>query len=427
MVLLRWPALGLWILLLTALVVPSPWFPGGFNFPVLLLMGLVGLWLVNMIIFRQRLDFVQTRANRPLLALCSVVLLSFVIGQLSWFMRVSHAPMTAQIGGLLIFLLSAFIFLLAANQLQDLRWLQLITWTFILVGWIHVAGWFVPGVGTITSKIVQFGVIDNSIYWTWLVVLSLSQAYFNRDLPLFWRIVFAFIGASTLYVGFVLNREWKSGYLPPVAGVVAMVGARNWRLALVMSIVGVALGTYLVDDAVASDEYSYSTRVDALLIMLEMAKVSPILGFGPANHYWYTPLYRIRGWEVEFNSHNQYVDIIAQIGLLGMACFLWFMGELAWIAWRLRTDAEKGFNQAYVYGVIGGIAGTMVAAALADWVFPFVYNIGMHGFRGSMLGWLFLGGLIAVEYATRQQKESDVARQTVGRHSIHPVAAPAPS
>ncbi len=335
--------------------------------------------------------------------------------------------MTAQIGGLLIFLLSAFIFLLAANQLQDLRWLQLITWTFIIVGWIHVAGWFVPGVGTITSKIVQFGVIDNSIYWTWLVVLSLSQAYFNRDLPLFWRIVFAFIGASTLYVGFVLNREWKSGYLPPVAGVVAMVGARNWRLALVMSIVGVALGTYLVDDAVASDEYSYSTRVDALLIMLEMAKVSPILGFGPANHYWYTPLYRIRGWEVEFNSHNQYVDIIAQIGLLGMACFLWLMGELAWIAWKLRTDAEKGFNQAYVYGVIGGIAGTMVAAALADWVFPFVYNIGMHGFRGSMLGWLFLGGLIAVEYATRQQKESDVARQTVGRHSIHPVAAPAPS
>jgi len=34
---------------------------------------------------------------------------------------------------------------------------------------------------------------------------------------------------------------------------------------------------------------------------------------------------------------------------------------------------------------------------LADWVLPFVYNIGLAGFRASVLGWLFLGGLVTLE------------------------------
>ncbi|MEZ4555365.1 MAG: hypothetical protein R2854_02745 [Caldilineaceae bacterium] len=183
--------------------------------PILLLMGLCVLWLADMFVVRRELRFVRSRANRPLLALCGVILLAFVLGQLPWFAHAPHAPLSAQLGGLFIFLLSAAIFWMTANQLHDLRWLRWITWTFIVVGWIHVAGWIIPGVGVVTARIIQFGVIDNSIYWTWLVMLSLTQAYFNRDLPLGWRIVFGLIGLSTLYVGFVLNSGWKSGTYRP--------------------------------------------------------------------------------------------------------------------------------------------------------------------------------------------------------------------
>ena len=56
-----------------------------------------------------------------------------------------------------------------------------------------------------------------------------------------------------------------------------------------------------------------------------------------------------------------------------------------------------GFARAYVYGALGGIAGTLVAAALGDWVLPFVYNIGLRGMRASLLGWMFMGGLVALE------------------------------
>ncbi len=134
-----------------------------------------------------------------------------------------------------------------------------------------------------------------------------------------------------------------------------------------------------------------------------MSRVSPLLGFGPANYYWYTPLYRIRGWEVKFNSHNQYADIVAQVGVLGLLSFVWFVVEMARLAWQLRVEADPGFNRAYVYGVIGGLAGTIVAGVLVDWIIPFAYNLGMYGFRGSMLGWIFLGGLLSIEYVTRHQ------------------------
>jgi hypothetical protein len=53
-----------------------------------------------------------------------------------------------------------------------------------------------------------------------------------------------------------------------------------------------------------------------------------------------------------------------------------------------------------VYGALGGLAGTLAAGMLGDWILPFVYNIGFSGFRTSVIGWLFLGALIAVQQIT---------------------------
>ena len=39
---------------------------------------------------------------------------------------------------------------------------------------------------------------------------------------------------------------------------------------------------------------------------------------------------------------------------------------------------------------------TLLSAGFGDWVVPFFYNITLGGFRASVLGWLFLGGLIAL-------------------------------
>jgi O-antigen ligase len=120
------------------------------------------------------------------------------------------------------------------------------------------------------------------------------------------------------------------------------------------------------------------------------------LGF--SNYYWYTPLIPIRGWVVNFNSHSQYIDLIAQVGILGLFCFLWIFFEVLKLSWKLIKNKHiDGFAGAYTYGVLAGTTATLVAAFLGDWVLPFVYNVGLTGFRASILPWLFVGGMIAIE------------------------------
>jgi O-antigen ligase len=398
-----WPPLGLLALVVTALVVPSPYLPGGLNVAVLFLALLIGLWLAHTVLEKRGTRLVPSRTVKPLLGLVLVAVLAFGIGQLPWFAVVPMAPVESQLGGLAIFVLSVGAFLLVAHQVRDQRWLEWLTWLFLALGALFIAGWFVPGLGGIASRLFQRGATSNSMFWVWLLALAFSQAWLNRRLHWGWRLALAALVVATLYVALVRSGHWKSGWIPPLVAIAVIVGLRSWRAGLALALAGLVQAKDVFSQVIASDEYSYSTRLDAWKILLEMIKINPVTGFGPANYYWYTPLYRIRGYQVEFNSHNQYIDIVAQTGLLGLACVLWFFWEVARLGWRLRTRVSPGFAEAYVYGALGGLAGTLAAGIFVDWFLPFVYNIGLNGFRGSILPWLFLGGLVSLEQITQGQ------------------------
>ena len=235
------------------------------------------------------------------------------------------------------------------------------------------------------------------MFWTWLVALAFGQAMFNKELKTYIKGLLIVVVLVTLYVAVVQAYDWKSGWLPALVAIAAIVGLRYKKLvvfAIPVALMGVV---YVAGKLIATDEYSWGTRVDAWIIVLEIAKVNPLLGLGFSNYYWYTPLYPIRGWRVSFNSHSQYVDLIAQVGIIGFLCFFWLFFEVGWLSWKLANKLPEGFAKAYSYSVLAGIAGTLLAAFLVDWVLPFVYNIGFTGFRASILPWIFFGGLVAVE------------------------------
>ena len=394
--LLQMPALGLILTMLAGIMVPFTG-PSGINVAVLGIAGLFSLWVIDMVVLKRKITLVSSRPIRPLLLFVVVAILAFLVGQLPWFLYASPAPIGAQIGGLLIFLFCVAAFLLVAHQIRDVRWLQWMTFSYLALAGLHIAGWIIPGVGPLTNPLYQNGTVNNGMFWVWLVAIAFSQALINRKLHIGWRIVLIVLTLVTLFVGFFWNRGWKSGYLPTIVTVAAIVSLRYWRVGLAMFLTAYIPASYLVTQAVSSDEYSYGTRVDAFMIMLEISKKNPLLGLGPANYYWYVPLYRIRGYVSVFSSHNQYLDLLAQTGILGFACILWFAGEVGRLGWRLRDQVPVGFAQAYVYGALGGLVGTLAAGTLADWFLPFFYNIGFIGFRASVLPWLFLGGLVSLE------------------------------
>jgi O-antigen ligase len=400
---LRWPAFGLIVASLAGLVVPYLG-PSGLNVSMILVSLLLGLWLLELMVSRHEIRLAPSRTVWSLLSFVLVAVTSFGVGQLPWLTFALHAPLGAQLGGLSIIVLSAGTFLLAANQIHDLRWLSWMTWAFLAIGALIVLVRSVlPELGLFMRDLFQ---PVGTVFFIWLVAMAFSQAIFNRDMHLGWRWALGGLVLVTLSTLFYLKFGDKSGWLSAFVCIAAIIAARSWRAGLALVPIAVLSVLALWTRLVGADEYSISTRIDAWVIMAQIIKISPLLGLGFANYYWYTPLFPIRGYAVSFNSHNNYVDIVAQTGLMGLVCFLWFLWELGRLSWRLRKHAPAGFAQAYAYGALGGLAGMVVAGMLGDWVLPFFYNIGLNGFRSSMLGWLFLGGLVSIEQTVMSRKRT---------------------
>ncbi|RPI83213.1 MAG: hypothetical protein EHM41_16480 [Chloroflexi bacterium] len=395
LILNRWQSMGLVFLLIAGMALP---YSGNnkINLSMIIVTWMLFLWLMDGITRRHNFHIIASKIVRPLLALLVVSVISFGVGQLSWFSFVKNAPLDAQLAGLAIIILAAGTFLLAAENIQDIRWLKLITWLFVVFGTVYMAGRLIPGLSSFVQNIMR-GRISGGVFSAWFPAITFSQAVFNRELKLRWRLLLGIFCIATLYYGLVLRFEWKSYWLPGIAAVFAIILAREWRIGFGLGILGLVTIWFMSETFISTDEYSLSTRLEGWLIIFQIIKQNPFLGLGFGNYYYYTALFPIRGWYVVFNSHNNYVDIIAQIGLLGFLFFGWFFWGLGRLGWELKTRVPDGFPRAYIYGAFGGLVGTLAAGMLGDWILPFVYNLGLQTLPISLLSWMFLGGLLAIK------------------------------
>jgi hypothetical protein len=401
-VLVRKPELGLIALIVSALVVPfalSTSTQTPVHLAVLLIPLLFGVWVAEM--FRRRaFRFVPSKANLPLLLFALSAVISFLVGNLPWNYFSRTASLQSQLGGLAIFVFSAVVFLLVGNLVKDLQWLKWLTGLFLALAGGYIASRIVPGLGWLTSRYPDGS--TGCIFWVWIIALAGGQSLFNRALSGRVRLALIALAAATLYVGWSQGRDWVSGWLPPLVTLMVLIWLYSWRLGLAVTIIG-GLGILIRDPGllaglVSLKQYSIDTRFAAWqIIFVNIIPINPLLGLGPANYYFYTPLFPILGYNVSFNSHNQYVDILAQTGIIGMVVFVWLMLAIGKVGWDLRRRVTDEFARGYVFGCLAGLVGSLYAGVHGDWFIPFVYNIGLAGFRASMLGWLFLGGLVAIE------------------------------
>lgn len=403
---IRQPVIGIFATVLGGIFVPMTG-PGGINAAAMGVLVLLGVWIYKMVAEERRLSVIASKTIPPALVFIVSAILSFFFGQLPWYSFASHAPMDAQVGGLLLFVLCGGLFLAVPHLIHELRWLKTITWIFLALGGIYVVGRALNL--HFFDVAFQTGFIANSMFWTWLAALAFGQLLLNHQLKGIWRLALVGLLGVTAYVAYVINGDWKSGYIPALVAIVTIMAIRYPKLALAAAPLAIAGFIWIVNRAIATDEYSWGTRIDAWVIVLDIARISPILGLGFGNYSFYTPLFPIRGYyNIRFNSHSQYVDIIAQTGLIGLMIFLWWIFEIGRLGWNLRNKVSGGFERGYIYSVLGGIAGSLVAAFLVDWLLPYVYNIGFNGFRASILPWLFFGGLVVLERIVKEKNSIEV-------------------
>lgn len=413
-VLLKWPGAGFPILVTTSLIVPIRISTGtqtSINGSMIVSIALIGLWLFDMISREREIKLLPARVITPSLLFIAIACIAFLFGQFPWYPGRS-ASLFSQIGGLSLFILLTLTLIVTVHRLSEIRWLKFAVWSLIILGGLYNLAFLVPQLRPYINRTFQRAVVD-SLFWCWLLVLTFGQAFLNSELNFKLKLPLMVSFSVILYNLLVIRQSWTSGWLPALASVFFIVLIIKPKLAFAM--VGLGGIFLLISSQIANElvmggdnEYSLLTRIEAWKILGEIIKVNPLFGLGPSNYYFFTPFYKILGYSVNFNSHNNYIDIVAQVGLLGLFAYLWIILEVFLSGWRTRALlVKKNFEYAFVYSALGGIIGILIAGMFGDWVIPFVYNVGMEGFRASVLGWFFMGALVFVELKLKNTTPHD--------------------
>ncbi len=390
------------------------------NAAFLLVPTMFGIWVVKGLLDGQ-LRLMRSPVMSALIFFIIATTLSLAASSILWNPFAELAPFNTRVAGWGLYVFSALALITIAHQIHDVRWLKVFTYTFILIAGVQAVSRIFP----VLAPVAQFypNGATGSLFWVWLIVMAGSQAIFNRSLDWRWRFVLIVLTLATIYAQVHPDaRHWASGWIPVISAAICLLFLVNPRVGVIVGLIagGYWLTTLFQTDystrptvdllqltsgqtleslvLFSDDQYSFISRIAAWQIILQKIFMSnPITGVGPANYYFYTPLYPIFGWYVKFNSHNQFVDILAQTGILGMAGFLWFYAAITRVGWQLRSVIQDDFERAYVLGCLAGLGGTFVACVLGDWLLPFAYNVGVAGFRSSIIAWVFLGGLLVIK------------------------------
>jgi hypothetical protein len=415
--LLRQPAAGLVLMAALSFTLPLEFGTGSavtLTPPVFLIPAIALAWLARRV-QQGSLRLPASRTTLPLLLFVGSGLFSLLAGTMYWDPAVPRPGnlILVQLAQWAIFALSAALFLLAGDLGRDTRWLKGATWAFLILGSVVALEASSPVVRQIFD-LYSPRRANTGMFWTWFAALAIGQLVFNRRLA--WPARLALLGTLLVSAYVLASRtgEWVSGWAPFSVAAVTVIwlrirrGNRALGWALLPVLAGAAVLVYPALFELAGGQQgldmSWGGRLILYRSVFEIVQDHPLLGLGPAayRHYGLTQslslgVGRALYLQPKISSHNNYIDIYAQMGLLGLGFFVWFLAELGLLGWRMSDRFEGGFLDGYVQGVLGGFVGTLFAMFLVDWFLPFVYNVGFPGFRTSALAWMFLGTLIALD------------------------------
>jgi O-antigen ligase len=378
---------------------------------MLLVMLLTGIWILATIVNRT-VTLQRSPLNAPLFVFALVCCLALI-----WSM-VFRDPLLirydnfiiVQLGALAAMILSPAAALLIANFIKRETQLWSIVWLFLVVGAIttlgHLGGVTLPGLNT------------RGLFPLWFVACSYGIVVAHPSIPLAWRYTLALLLLLHLYDIVIDDIAWLSGWVPALVAILMITLLRSkiafLALLLLLAIVVTWRYDWLYENIVGEAERDGSyERLTLWELNIELVENHPLFGAGPAGYALYYVTYHP---DEARSTHNNYMDIIAQTGIVGALCWLWLALTAIHEGWVVLKHAPPGSTRTLAYITCGGLLGSMVAMQLGDWIIPFAYNQGIEGYRYTVFSWLFLGILMSL----RQQLAPLRPRQPQGdRHGYN--------
>lgn len=372
---------------------------------------------------RRRRVLPRSESNAAWMTIIAVAVLSILTGGALWDARVAIEPnfIWVQAAQFAIIALSACAFWLSSLWLKR-RWeLATLSALVVAIAALQSVMFIMPAVRISTLNEVW----ANPAARVWLVVMPGALALFRDDWRPVQRVALFGLAVALVALPWRVAESWASGWLPSLIALVALVSLRLGRVSVIVGMAAIAPAvagfvTVLLPRLAVDDQWSLGTRVLAWRGLFDLLDGRWALGLGLASywHYWRgiigsfayfdpTQGYLHHTMDPKVNMHNNYIDMLAQMGVLGFLSLIWLIVSLYRHSFRVFRAEPSGFGHAYAAAAICGLTGMLASGMLGDWFFPFVYNIGLNGFRGSSIGWLLLGGLCVLDATRAHASESD--------------------
>lgn len=382
------------------------------------------LWLFKLVVVDRKIAVRPSAANIPTLIFITIVIISFIWSNIfvdvpvSYIFREKFFQRTMTLISLVIAPITALMY---ANHIRSIRTIKIMVYYMIFCGFVF--GVMRIGLGYVINPLNIKG-----LFPMWVGALALGQLLFNTHLQWYIRAAMAAVVGMWYYIQIGLGLSWLSGWVPLsiVVGIIITIHSRKLLLvALLVAASYVLINlTSLQENFAREDEESGGTRNAAWTEALLHADDHLFLGSGPAGYYFY---YTIYGFRANL-SHNNYIDIIAQTGLVGFTVYI-----LMWLAFgRMNLKMyravpnDRGFLHGLKVSLLACWVATMVAMMLGDWVTPFPYTQGLNGIDYAIWAWIFQGMVIALYHLMQRQASVDQLPQigpehfNIRLHSLNP-------
>ena len=378
---------------LTALFLPTLQLPTGTESPLplslLLTCVLSGLWLAAVSVRGGALS--PSPLNLPILIFGAICVLSLGWGIVWRDPVLINAPkfIMTQSGALITILMSLAAPLIIGNFVTSERQLRFILGAFIVGGSLMTL--------TQLLGITQTVLNDRGLWSLWTATPLLGLLIVQPGIRWFWRLGLGGVLLLHLYLVMVVNADWLSGWFPSVTALAALVFIRSPKLFFSLLpfaglLLVISMGFF---ETVAQDNINDGS-LERLIIWQQNWRVVQdhwLVGTGPAGY----AIYYMSYFPQEARStHNNYLDVVAQFGFVGLGCWFWLAVTALQEGWRLSRQLPSGFRRTLAMTVTAGWLGGCVAMFFGDWLLPFAYNQGIAGYKYTVYTWIFLGMLIVL-------------------------------
>jgi len=239
-----------------------------------------------------------------------------------------------------------------------------------------------------------------------LIALSAAVVVWQHEHWKLWvpAALLLLMGLTAAFLSYALNA-----WLGALGAITVLIWSRwSWRgllaFAAGLGLAAVAaqslLGTIIAQRLGGNDLDRIGLWQSALIVWSK----SPIIGVGAGNLDSYMERFSIFGISLVLQgyqqAHNIFLELLAELGVVGLALFLIFLGVVIWRLTRRVPNQSKAAQHLQATG-LAMLVGSALMAAVGSGIVPTIASAGWEGIPPVVVCWFFAGAAVAMTLPRR--------------------------